>query len=310
MGSAENAPVHPEYNAVVSSIRRLHPDLMIMRTEPDEGPPRYRPGQFTTIGLFTDEQRIDRVRAANDNRARMVVRAYSISCPILNADGELTAGEDEPFLEFYIALVRRGTDNPPALTPRLFALEPGHRLFVSPRPKGRYSLSAVEPRHDVIFVATGTGEAPHNTMIRELLTTGHRGRIASFVCVRQKQDLGYAEVHTTLESRFPRYRYIPLTTREPENIDPEHPLFAGKWYLQDVFSSPRILNDWIGWTPDPGNTHVFLCGNPAMIGAPRRDTDNSLHYPDPKGMIESLVDLGFQVGDVSGGGTVHFERYW
>ena len=42
----------------------------------------------------------------------------------------------------------------------------------------------------MLFLATGTGEAPHNYMLWELLRRGHTGRILSACCVRYRRDLG------------------------------------------------------------------------------------------------------------------------
>ena len=300
---------HPEYNATAIAVRLVHEDLMILRVQPDGDVPEYLPGQYVTLGLLTDERRIGEREHPDDHRHRLVNRAYSISCPILDENGSLVQRDRSEFLEFYVALVRRESDSPPALTPRLFAMNVGHRLYMSLAPKGKYTLAPVAPDQNVIFVATGTGEAPHNAMLRELLSRRHRGRIAAFVSVRHKRDLAYLDTHRELARRFENYRYIPLTTREPENLDSTHPNFVGKRYLQDIFVS-EDLAQLLGWAPDSANTHVFLCGNPAMIGAPKRDTDELTAFPDPKGMIETLVELGLQLGQTHDEGNIHFERYW
>ena len=127
--------------------------------------------------------------------------------------------------------------------------------------------------------------------------------------MRRKQDLGYLNVHRELEKRYPNYRYVTLTTREPENTDREHPNYVGRQYLQQVFSYRR-LQQWLGWVPEPTRSHVFLCGNPAMIGAPKRDADGDHSFPDPKGMIETLVEIGYRLDRPRDSGNIHYERYW
>lgn len=299
-----------DYNATVTEIRRLHDALMIIRVEPDGEPPRHEPGQFSTLGLRTSEPRTDGRSHEPPVPDRLILRAYSISCPIFDATGGLIVPERSSFLEFYIALVLRSSDSPPALTPRLFAMQPGHRIYLAPEARGHYTLHDLSPEDDVLFLATGTGEAPHNAMIRRLLAAGHAGRIGSLVCVRYRRDLGYLETHRRLEDQYPNYRYLPLTTREVENIDPAHPGYVGKLYLQDLFADPKRLESALGWRPDPARTHVYLCGNPSMIGSPRRVSDGSLDYPDPPGMIETLIDQGFRFGTEPGTANVHYERYW
>ena len=86
------------------------------------------------------------------------------------------------WLEFYIVLVRENPDGRvPALTPRLFALEEGDRIQLGEQITGH--LHARAPVKDratrVVFLGTGTGEAPHNYMLWELLRRGHTGRRSS-----------------------------------------------------------------------------------------------------------------------------------
>jgi ferredoxin--NADP+ reductase len=61
---------------------------------------------------------------------------------------------------------------------------------------------------------------------------------------------------------------------------------------------------------DPLRTHAFVCGNPAMIGLPNRNPDGSLNFPIPKGMVETLIDLGLRLDEPHRPGTIHFEKYW
>ena len=119
----------------------------------------------------------------------------------------------------------------------------GARLFVGNRATGNYTLGPVRSGDQVVMLATGTGEAPHNAMIAELLARRHEGRILAASCVRYHSDLAYLETHRRLESQFANYRYLTLTTREPENLDPEAPGFLGKMYLQQYVESGRFERD-------------------------------------------------------------------
>src|SRR5260370_30605696 len=94
----------------------------------------------------------------------------------------------------------------------------GDRLFLGPKITGVYTLDPVGPEDTVIFLATGTGEAPHNYMLWELLRRGHRGRLLSVCCVPLRKDLGYFATHEDLLRRFPHHTYLSLTTREPDTI--------------------------------------------------------------------------------------------
>ena len=296
------------YNATVTHLRLANPDLAILRVKPDVGISPHRPGQYSTLGLGHWEQRAPGCQeeiAKPGEEKKLIRRAYSISSSVLNDQGELLEREKQGFLEFYIVLVRQAEKAPPALTPRLFTLTEGSRVFLGEKIAGHFTLEPVQPTDNVIFLSTGTGEAPHNYMLWELLANDHRGRIVSACCVRYKQDLGYLSVHEELMRRYPHYTYLSLTTREAVNS-------GQKVYIQDLISSGQ-LEERMGDVLDPTRTHVYLCGNPKMIGAPEIDrATGTAAYPQPQGVIEILAQRGFLQDQPSAKikGNVHIEEYW
>jgi ferredoxin--NADP+ reductase len=296
------------YNATVVALTFINPDLMTLRVRPDFPRPVHQPGQYCTLGLGYWERRTEACQVetlAPGEETKVVRRAYSISCPILGAPGHLLRLEETDWLEFYIVLVRENPDGRvPALTPRLFALKEGDRLQMGERITGHFTLDPVKPTDNVIFLGTGTGEAPHNYMTWELLRRGHQGRILNACCVRFKRDLGYLHTHEALMGQCPNYKYLALTTREPG--------LTRKVYIQDVIAGGEI-EEHLGAPLDPARTHVFLCGNPKMIGVPQRDRDTgAVTYPQPPGVIEVLEARGFKadVAATKFKGNIHFEEYW
>lgn len=299
------------YNATVTHLHKVHSDLMILRTRTDFPRPQHRAGQYCTLGLGMWEPRFpgcqEEVRKPGDE-ARVVRRAYSLSCSVLGDDGRLLDLEAADWLEFYIVLVRE-TDDPeraPGLTPRLFMLREGDRLQVGERITGHFTLDGVKPTDAVVFLSTGTGEAPHNYMLWELLKAGHRGRIVAACCVRYRRDLGYLPVQDRLVRDYPNYAYLPLTTREAEPG-------GKKVYIQDLILSGQ-LEERLGQPLDPAATHVYLCGNPNMIGVPVKDRDSGeRRYPTTTGVVEILeTKYGFTADNPAARvrGNVHFEEYW
>ncbi len=299
------------YNATVASIRWTNPDLYAIRVRPDFALPVHKPGQYSTLGLGHWEPRLpgcqDEVPKPGDDK-KLIRRAYSISCPILDDAGNLLDRDAIDWLEFYIVLVRSSEKGPPALTPRLFALTEGGRLFLGEKIAGHYDLDPVQPGDTVVFLSTGTGEAPHNYMTWQLLGRGHPGRILSACCVRYRQDLGYLPTHQELMRRYPNYTYLSLTTREVENLN----VPIKKVYIQDLISSGQ-LEQILGQPLDPEKTHVYLCGNPKMIGVPMIDrATERIVYPEPLGVVEILEKRGFKrdMPAIKFKGNVHFEEYW
>ncbi|MEM1333235.1 MAG: ferredoxin--NADP reductase, partial [Actinomycetota bacterium] len=290
------------YNATITHFEPHHSDLWVLRVKPDSGDTSYLPGQYASLGLGFWEPRIDDAPdpEAEKRWDKLIRRSYSISSRMFDEYGYLTddGGVDE--LEFYIVLVAPTDDNTPALTPRLALKEVGDRIYMGPKVAGRYTLDAVkDPNAEVVFFGTGTGEAPHNGMVVELLRKGHSGPIVSAVTVRQNADLGYERQHRELEERFPNYHYLPMPTREPG---------VPKRYLQDLIRDDDFAK--IGVPLNAATTHVFLCGNPAMIGLPEKGDDGAEHFPATTGVAELLVERGFKLDRRNDPGNIHYEEYW
>ena len=286
------------YNATITYFEPTHSDLWVLRVKPDNGDTSYLPGQYASLGLGYWEERID---DADDPEAekrwdKLIRRSYSISSRIFDDYGYLTDENGLDELEFYIVLVPPTDDNTPELTPRLALKRPGDRIYLGPKVAGRYTLDAVtNPAGTVMFFSTGTGEAPHNAMATELLRKGHHGPIVCAVSVRNSVDLGYLETHRELERRHQNYHYLPMPTREPD---------IAKRYIQDLVRDGDFAA--MGVSLDPATTHVYMCGNPAMIGIPDEDGV----FPAITGVVELLVERGFTIDKRGQPGNIHYEEYW
>jgi ferredoxin--NADP+ reductase len=304
MATAEVSAPTPEdlrlkhYNAIVCFARRSDDETLVFRIRPDALFPPVRPGQAASLGLGRWEPRCDGVPVEFDPAARtpLIRRSYSVASSMIDERGEIVPVGADGELEFLVTLVTSETDDPSRLTPRLFALGPGDRLFLAPKPFGRYGFEGVGTEDDVLLLATGTGEAPHTAMVAALLAAGHRGRIAAMTSARQRSNLAYLDAHRAVERRFANYCYVPVTTREPENLDPVHPGYVGRRHLQELFVSGDLARQ-IGWNPDPLRTFVFLCGRPEFLGVGSTTRDEP-------GMVPLLTAAGFPPD------RIRFERYW
>jgi ferredoxin--NADP+ reductase len=290
------------YNATLTDIRAHNDDLWVMKVTPDEPIDPFQPGQYTTLALGYWEPRAD--EAHDDLKPnqdhKLARRSYSVSSSMIDQAGHLLP-EHTTDVEFYIVKVKPGEQEIPALTPRLFMKGVGDRLFMGRKFTGHYTLEGVKPTDNIVFLSTGTGEAPQNAMTAELLRRGHKGRILNLVCVRYRADLAYTEQHAVLVDRYPNYKYVTITTREPENE-------GKKVYIQDLISSGQMEKE-LGAPLDPYSTHVFLCGNPAMIGLPKW-TEHGLVFPETLGVCQQLYERGFTIDHRKDRGNVHYEEYW
>jgi ferredoxin--NADP+ reductase len=291
------------YNATISHIRAHNEDLWVMKVKPDEPIDPFAAGQYTTLALGYWEPRADEAEEEidADQRVKLARRSYSVSSSIVDREtGELVDAHPEA-VEFYVVKVRPGEEEVPALTPRMFTKGEEDRIFMGRKFTGRYTLEGVEPDHKVVFLSTGTGEAPQNAMTAELLRMGHTGPILNLVCVRYRDDLAYLPEQEIVQQKWDNYRYEILTTREPENLD-------NKVYIQDLIRDGQI-EELLGSPLDPDDTHVFLCGNPAMIGLPKWEDDTPT-FPEPEGVCELLHERGFTIDHLKTKGNVHYEEYW
>lgn len=266
------------FNARVAQRVDVASGLMILRVQPEGWPlPPFKAGQYTVLGLPASAPRApltDEEPPAADP-SKLVRRAYSIA----------SSSEEGDYLEFYITLVRSG-----GLTPRLFALNPGDPLWLSPKMVGMFTLDQIPPNQKIALIATGTGLAPYMSMLRTHLATIGEGRLAVIHGARHSWDLGYRAELQTMKRLCPRFSYVPILSSAEE----EPVTWKGRTgYINHFWSGPELPQE-LGFTPDPADTHIFLCGNPQMI----------------EGMMGNLTASGFVEQTHKVPGNIHLERFW
>lgn len=250
-------------NATLVSRMDFNEELAVFRIKPDGGPvAEFQPGQYTTIGLPDDEPDL--------KRPRLIRRAYSIA----------SSPNDREAMEFYIVRVQDG-----ALTPRLWELKEGDRLWLDNRAKGLFTLDATRPGKDLVMLSTGTGLAPYIAMLRTWRGQPRWRRFIIINGVRQARDLGYREELEAIH-RAGDCVYIPVVSREPD--------FPGLRGRINVALEDAVYEAQTGGRLLPEECHVFLCGNPDMI----------------TGTQAWLESRGFTLHSKRSPGNIHLEKYW
>jgi ferredoxin--NADP+ reductase len=155
---------------------------------------------------------------------------------------------------------------------------------------GVLTRDPVPPECNVIMIATGTGLAPYVSMMRTSLAEETKRRFVVVHGARHSWELGYSAEMLALQHLSPRFDYIPIISRPKEEPVPWQG-FVG--YCQDVWKD-SILGDLLGRRPDPGDAHIFLCGNPSMI----------------EEMAGLVAADGFVEHSRKSPGQVHMEKYW
>jgi ferredoxin--NADP+ reductase len=265
-------------NAVITRRVDLAPGLWIIHVAPDGWKlSDFQAGQYTTLGLpgTVTRKSTKEAKKTLGNPRKLIKRAYSIaSSPI-----------ERYHLEFYLVLVSDG-----GLTPRLVNFQVGDRVWLGRKITGTFVLSRAPAGANLVFVATGTGIAPYISMLRTHLSPAMPRHIALVHGVRHSVDLAYMDELKSMARLSPRFTYIPTVSRTGE----EPMRWSGRTgYVQRVWEDRIIDTQW-GFHPTPHDTHIFLCGSPAMIDD----------------MVPLLAGDGFTEHTKNKPGQVHVERYW
>ncbi len=237
-----------ELNSVVTQILQVSPIMKIMRVKPVGWEfPEFKGGQFVALALPGSAERnetaTDEFETPEDPN-KLIKRAYSIAS---------TSTAD--YVEFYITLVHSG-----ALTPRLFNLNIGDKVFMGKKGVGMFTLDSVAPEKNIVLVATGTGVAPYMSMLRSDALK-RKGNIMVVHGAANSWDLGYSSELQLLESMFDQFTYLPTIT-EPQK---EPAGWAGDTrFIEKIWEGGIAKEKW-GFDPSAEDTEIFLCGNPRMI---------------------------------------------
>jgi len=263
-----------KYNATVVGKILLTPDIMTLRVDTDEPREQFSAGQYTLLGLYSSEERSPNSTPATDpvEPDKLIQRPYSIAS---------ATGSVQQF-EFYISQVKSGQ-----LTPRLFNLNPGDRLFISKRIVGVFKLAETPENQDIVMIATGTGMAPYLSFLRSYLTDRPDSKMAIIQGAAKQWDLGYYSELTFLENSFDNFTYVPTLTDADKTWN-GHQLWIEQMLDEDV------LKNEAGIDIDPQKTHFFLCGNPKMV----------------KNVSEWLFNKGYKKHTRKEPGALHVEEFW
>jgi ferredoxin--NADP+ reductase len=267
-----------ELNAIVTLRNEVSPWLNILQVAPvGWRVPDYVPGQYTTLGLFGSASRcaIAEPESTPAPTDKLIRRAYSIVSTPLNHE----------YMEFYLNLVPGGV-----LTPRLFNLKIGDRIWLSQRVTGSFTFDHVPEDANVILIANGSGLAPYVSMLTTHLRFLTQRRVAVIHGVRHSWDLAYRSILTVMQHLRTNFTYLPIISRPQQE---PVPWTSATGHVQDLWRGGALERTW-GLRPNPENTHVFLCGSPDMI----------------EEMIAMLIQDGFAEIREKKLGQIHVERYW
>lgn len=242
-----------DYNATLVERIDLTPALAVFKIRPDEPvteSPRFKPGQYMTIGLNNEVK----VELGSVRRPMSIV----------------SAPEEGDVFEFYVRYVSHPeSDNP--LTHLLWKTRVDDRIFLRSKAAGTFTLEDTigtsDPRKK-ICVAAGTGLAPFLSMVRSKVLRDPQARLDDFVILHGASypaDLGYVDELNALRARG--LHYFGTISRPKEAPDWQGDV--GR--VEDFFAPGRIdqLEAKIGLAPGgllPQNATIYICGLQGTIG--------------------------------------------
>ncbi len=155
--------------------------------------------------------------------------------------------------EFYFIVVPEGP-----LTPRLAALAVGAPVWLAPRANGFFSIGELPDAEALWCIATGTGIGPFLSMLRTDEAWSRFSRIVLVHGVRIAEELSFKQEISDIGHAHPgAFTYVPMVTRE-------HHAGALDGRIPAAITDGR-LEARAGLPMSPENSHVMLCGNPAMV---------------------------------------------
>ena len=264
-----------ELNSIITNVIMVSPTMRIIRVKPiDWELPEYKAGQFVVLGLNPE---VERYELSTDEyktpkEGKLIKRAYSIA-----------SSSTQDYVEFYITVVHSGS-----LTPRVWTLDIGDKIFMGKKPTGMFTLDQVDAEKNIVLIATGTGIAPYMSMLRSN-ALARKGKIMIIHGAANSWDLGYHSELMLLDSMMPNFTYYPTIT-EPSRE-------AAAWngdsrFIEEIWKDETLENK-MGFRPGPEDTHIFLCGNPYMIDS----------------MIELAGESKFTEHTKKSPGQIHFEKF-
>lgn len=225
------------YQATVLKRRELSQDLWLVKIDPG-GPFQFLAGQYATLGV--------------DYQGKRIERAYSI-----------VSSPYEEDLEFFVELVPQGE-----LTPLLYKLQPGDKLFCRKIAKGRFTLDLRSGRANHLLLATVTGLAPFVSYARTLYRDWKSGNSPmpgdhKLYCLQggsRSWEFGYRDEMEKYAAETPWFKYAATVTRPWEDT---------AWHGETGRVDDLIRKYTDLWQLRPEDTTAYLCGHPSMVESGR-----------------------------------------
>ena len=214
-------------------------------------------GQYTKVSLSINDQE--------------VARPYSfVNSP------------NEDILEFYSVSVPNGP-----LSTAMQKLKEGDNINIGPKGNGFLILNEIPTTENIWMLATGTAIGPYLSILKTKDSWTKFKKVVLVHAVRYEKELTYQDTIRDIKDQYgDRFIYISYVSREETNTS-----LKGR-IPKDIGNG--VLEKEANIQINPNNTHVMICGNPAML----KDT------------TVELKKIGLKKHRRSSPGHITTENYW
>ena len=212
------------YNTTVASVEYIH-DVAIFELQLESGQSfDFQPGQYIDIVLQDGQSRSYSIANASNNTGRIKLHA-------------------------------RAQNNGLFSNYAFNYMKTGHMVQIK-GPYGNFTYQKENAKQSVIFLASGTGFAPVNSILETLATYKPEDQpiIYFYWGARKLDDLYLLDVAKAFADKLSRYYFVPVLSE---------PLPQDNWTGRTGLVHQAVLDDFV----DLQFYDVYACGAPAMIDA-------------------------------------------